>query len=423
MTLRSIRWLLFLLVLLGQLSVTAQEKSTYYQPVLLHSRKIFRPNADTTQGIIARIFKTGGVTMSMYAYDPYQEHNCGPLLYQVTSEVTSEKYAGVPIRILNKDLGVLKDYIHGDWMSNDLAASLLGLSGYHATTRNEVPYPVGELPYPVVVELKLSPGAQLGNVKFPGMEPMDLRFFEAKDHFESVMAAFKNPLDYPDYYVVAAHRGYWKDYPENSYPAFDLTWGSGVDMVELDTRLTRDDTLVAFHDACLDRVTTGKGKLRDLTWAELQKLKLRDRFARPTGFHVVSIREALTYLRGRALINLDIKEFKNDKSSGAEVNLWASTFVAALKIAKQTGTLSQLVIKGKETWDDLQDLLLKAGVSLNEFTYTPVAFGWGPKGYDLDAYVRDWLFQAVPAIELTYKVAYDPLLKYIPRTINRNIRT
>ena len=33
-----------------------------------------------------------------------------------------------------------------------------------------------------------------------------------------------------------------------------------VDIVEMDVRLTKDGQMVIFHDACLDRVTTGYGR-------------------------------------------------------------------------------------------------------------------------------------------------------------------
>lgn len=427
MTLKLSPCLLTLLILptiltLARLPANAQNKSSYRRTVLLYSKRIFRPNPDDVGGIIANIPHGSQVTISMYAYDPGKPDNIGVLLYSVHSSIPTDRYEGTPLTIPHNDLGPLKDYFYGDWVSDDMKLSLMALDQYYAHTRNEYPYPVGDLPYPVVVEVNMGGGVDIGSVKFPGMDAMTLAFFEEGNNFEKVLTAFKDPLDYPDYYVVAAHRGYWKDFPENSYPAYDLTWASGADMVELDTRLTKDDTLVAFHDACLDRVTTGSGKLRDKTWAELSKLNLRDRFGMPTCFHVVSIRQALTYLKGRAIVNLDIKEFPRDNSTGVAVNLWEPTFIAALKIAKETGTLNQLVIKGKYSWDDLQELLIKAGIPLNDFTYTPVAFGWDG-GNNPATYVPEWLQQAIPGIELTYKVAYDPILKYIPKAINKNIRS
>ena len=40
-------------------------------------------------------------------------------------------------------------------------------------------------------------------------------------------------------------------------------------------RLTKDSVIVLMHDATLDRTTSGKGKLADFTWNELQQIRLQ----------------------------------------------------------------------------------------------------------------------------------------------------
>ena len=48
---------------------------------------------------------------------------------------------------------------------------------------------------------------------------------------ENLIDIFNNPIKYPNYIMISAHRGYWKDYPENSLPAIqaaiDLGGGYG----------------------------------------------------------------------------------------------------------------------------------------------------------------------------------------------------
>jgi glycerophosphoryl diester phosphodiesterase len=46
----------------------------------------------------------------------------------------------------------------------------------------------------------------------------------------------------------------------------------GFRYLETDVRVTSDGELVVFHDVTLDRVFRQPGRLRDLTWAELEKL-------------------------------------------------------------------------------------------------------------------------------------------------------
>jgi len=63
------------------------------------------------------------------------------------------------------------------------------------------------------------------------------------------------------YVMVAAHRGDWTNAPENSLLAIKDAIEAGVDIVEIDVRITKDKALVLMHDRTIDRTTTGKGKL------------------------------------------------------------------------------------------------------------------------------------------------------------------
>jgi glycerophosphoryl diester phosphodiesterase len=74
---------------------------------------------------------------------------------------------------------------------------------------------------------------------------------------------------------VAAHRGGALLWPENSLTAFRGALALGADLVELDVHLSRDGEVVVIHDPTLERTTTGRGAVRDLTWAELRGVTLR----------------------------------------------------------------------------------------------------------------------------------------------------
>ena len=65
--------------------------------------------------------------------------------------------------------------------------------------------------------------------------------------------------------VVASHRGDWRNYPENSIAAIESVIGMGVDIMELDLKLTKDSVLVLCHDRTIDRTTSGKGRVCDIT--------------------------------------------------------------------------------------------------------------------------------------------------------------
>ncbi|MBQ6342621.1 MAG: glycerophosphodiester phosphodiesterase [Anaerolineaceae bacterium] len=71
---------------------------------------------------------------------------------------------------------------------------------------------------------------------------------------------------------IFAHRGFSLQYPENTMTAFRKALEAGADGIELDVRMTVDGKLVIMHDQTVDRTTNGKGKVRDLTFAEILSL-------------------------------------------------------------------------------------------------------------------------------------------------------
>ncbi len=59
--------------------------------------------------------------------------------------------------------------------------------------------------------------------------------------------------------LVIAHRGDWRNAPENSILAIEKAVAMGVDIIEIDIQKTRDGQLVLMHDETVDRTTNGKG--------------------------------------------------------------------------------------------------------------------------------------------------------------------
>ena len=71
---------------------------------------------------------------------------------------------------------------------------------------------------------------------------------------------------------VAGHRGDRADAPENTLPAFEAAFASGLDVVETDVQLTSDGFPVLLHDPTVDRTTNGTGAIADLTLAQVEAL-------------------------------------------------------------------------------------------------------------------------------------------------------
>ena len=65
-------------------------------------------------------------------------------------------------------------------------------------------------------------------------------------------------------------------HPPNSLAALRRVLADGAEVVEFDIRLTQDEKFVLIHDATLDRETTGRGPVGQVTEAEFTALRLRD---------------------------------------------------------------------------------------------------------------------------------------------------
>src|SRR3954454_1994664 len=76
--------------------------------------------------------------------------------------------------------------------------------------------------------------------------------------------------------LVHGHRGARAVLPENTLPAFEYAIKAGVDVVELDLAVTRDDVLSVSHDPTISPVictgVAGKTPIRTLTLEQLRRV-------------------------------------------------------------------------------------------------------------------------------------------------------
>ena len=109
-------------------------------------------------------------------------------------------------------------------------------------------------------------------------------------------------------FIVIAHRGDHVKAPENTIAAYENGISHGVDYVEIDLRTTKDSVLVIMHDATVDRMTNGKGKLSELTYAEVSQLKVMDKTRGSSRIYAVpALEEVLKTCRNKVHIYLDFK--------------------------------------------------------------------------------------------------------------------
>ncbi|MDI1312749.1 glycerophosphodiester phosphodiesterase family protein [Prosthecobacter sp.] len=107
---------------------------------------------------------------------------------------------------------------------------------------------------------------------------------------------------------LCAHRGDMGTHPENTIPALVEAVRLGAHMIEFDIQFTKDGALILMHDATVDRTTNGKGKVSDLTLAEIKALdagaKLDARFA---GTRIPTFEEALAVFPRNVWLNCHLK--------------------------------------------------------------------------------------------------------------------
>jgi glycerophosphoryl diester phosphodiesterase len=116
-------------------------------------------------------------------------------------------------------------------------------------------------------------------------------------------------------FIVISHRADHVEVPENTIAAIKHGIKAGVDYVELDLRTTKDSVLVIMHDATVDRMTNGKGKVSDLTYAELRRLKVMDK-SKDTGktYDIPNFEEVLRTCKDKVHIYLDFKDASVDQT-------------------------------------------------------------------------------------------------------------
>ena len=63
---------------------------------------------------------------------------------------------------------------------------------------------------------------------------------------------------------VVAHRGLSAEAPENTFDSFDLAISNGIEHIEFDVQLTKDNEVVIIHDDTVDRTSNGSGYVLSL---------------------------------------------------------------------------------------------------------------------------------------------------------------
>ena len=116
------------------------------------------------------------------------------------------------------------------------------------------------------------------------------------------------PLPKEAPYVIA-HRGISAKAPENTLASFEFAASvSGIDMIELDVRLSKEEEVIVLHDRTLQRTSTGNGPARNYSLEEIR------RFDAGSWFHptfseqrIPTLGEVFQRIGGKLWVDVEIK--------------------------------------------------------------------------------------------------------------------
>lgn len=198
--------------------------------------------------------------------------------------------------------------------------------------------------------------------------------------------------------IVVAHRGDWRNFPENSLEAIDNAIKMGVDIVELDVKKTKDGELILMHDRTLDRTTTGKGLVSENTLSDIRKLNLRNGCNIRTIHKVPTLEEALLHAKGKIMINLDQADLYFDQ---------------IYELMKKTGTTKQIIMKGRKP---VAEVKKQFGSYLEDVIYMPIVdLDVAGSEKQIEAFIKD---MSPVAFELLFVKDTNLIPKKLATTLN-----
>ena len=106
---------------------------------------------------------------------------------------------------------------------------------------------------------------------------------------------------------IMGHRGSPTLITENTIASFNKAIEQGVDGLELDIRLSKDNQIIVFHDADLKRLSNRSEHISALSLTELQTIILKRKEGQIEETYIPSLNDLVPLLEKIQIINLEIK--------------------------------------------------------------------------------------------------------------------
>ncbi|MCK8827963.1 glycerophosphodiester phosphodiesterase [Natroniella acetigena] len=109
------------------------------------------------------------------------------------------------------------------------------------------------------------------------------------------------------------HRGAAGLAPENTQAAFEKAIEAGLDMIEIDVQLSKDNELIVVHDYDLRRIAEINKKVSELKLSELKMIDIGSWFSEEFAQErILTLAEVIELVKGHLQINIEVKMFRED---------------------------------------------------------------------------------------------------------------
>lgn len=136
--------------------------------------------------------------------------------------------------------------------------------------------------------------------------------------------------------VIVAHRGAWKQGPENSVAALQAAISMGCEIAEIDVQESTDGGLFLLHDDSLLRTTGYDAVARDLPIGDVVGRPLRERDGGLSAFTTATLprlEDVLDAVRGKIYLDVDVKYDADLPATAAAIAKAGMSKQAAIKLA------------------------------------------------------------------------------------------
>lgn len=121
------------------------------------------------------------------------------------------------------------------------------------------------------------------------------------------------------------HRGAKAYVAENTIASIEKAIQLGADAVEIDVHVCKTGEIVVIHDSTINRTTTGKGKVKELTLNEL-------RLITTYGYSIPTLEEVLVFCEDKCTIHIELK----GKGTAVKVADIVTKYIARTKWTYET---------------------------------------------------------------------------------------